>query len=252
MMKFFRTIRQNLIEKGKLRKYLVYAIGEILLVVIGILIALQINNWNENQKSKNIEQQYLHALQEEFRGNLKSLEEVMKINEKNLNSALELSKFTGPTLPQISDKKLAALIFDILNKEVFFKTNSGVLEEVIGSGKLVVISNTKLRTSISSWNGELAKVRKQEEELARWRFGLLDFGKVHDNVRKTYTEAKGQFFDLPNSQFETRIGEGLQFVEFENLLFYFITASAFTNKYFYTDLKIEIQEILKLINEELK
>jgi hypothetical protein len=46
MLKFFRRIRRKLLDEGSLRKYLVYAIGEITLVVIGILIALQINNWN--------------------------------------------------------------------------------------------------------------------------------------------------------------------------------------------------------------
>jgi len=52
MIKLFRKIRQNLLSEGKTRKYLKYAVGEILLVVIGILIALQINNWNEEQKRK--------------------------------------------------------------------------------------------------------------------------------------------------------------------------------------------------------
>ena len=50
MIKFFRHIRQNLIMENKTSKYLKYAIGEIILVVIGILIALQVNNWNENRK----------------------------------------------------------------------------------------------------------------------------------------------------------------------------------------------------------
>ena len=49
MIKFFRKIRQNLIIENKTSKYFKYAIGEIILVVIGILIALQINNWNENR-----------------------------------------------------------------------------------------------------------------------------------------------------------------------------------------------------------
>lgn len=55
MIKFFRKIRQKLLSEGKTGKYLKYAIGEIVLVVIGILIALQINNWNENRKAEIIE-----------------------------------------------------------------------------------------------------------------------------------------------------------------------------------------------------
>lgn len=52
MIKFFREIRQNLLNQGKTGKYFKYAIGEIVLVVIGILIALQINNWNEWRKDR--------------------------------------------------------------------------------------------------------------------------------------------------------------------------------------------------------
>lgn len=59
MLKFFRKIRQNLIDKGYVKRYLLYAIGEILLVVIGILIALQINNWNANRNlNKEMESTY--------------------------------------------------------------------------------------------------------------------------------------------------------------------------------------------------
>mgnify|MGYP001591841413 CR=1 FL=1 len=56
MIKFFRRIRQGLLSENKFSKYLLYAIGEIILVVIGILIALQINNWNEKRKNDNIKQ----------------------------------------------------------------------------------------------------------------------------------------------------------------------------------------------------
>ena len=52
MIKFFRTIRQNLLNEGRTTKYLKYAIGEIVLVLIGILIALTINNWNQERQQK--------------------------------------------------------------------------------------------------------------------------------------------------------------------------------------------------------
>ena len=59
MIKFFRHIRQKLLTENKVSKYLLYAIGEIILVVIGILIALQINNWNEYQKQLKTEKEIL-------------------------------------------------------------------------------------------------------------------------------------------------------------------------------------------------
>ena len=52
MLRFFRQIRQRLLTDNKFSKYLLYAVGEILLVMIGILLALQVNNWNEARKSR--------------------------------------------------------------------------------------------------------------------------------------------------------------------------------------------------------
>ncbi|MBU3822026.1 hypothetical protein KO566_08145 [Flavobacteriaceae bacterium XHP0103] len=86
MIKFFRKIRQELLNEGKTSKYLKYAVGEIILVVIGILIALQINNWNENRKSRQLEllniEQLILDIQED------SIDIQNKINRlpKHLNS----------------------------------------------------------------------------------------------------------------------------------------------------------------------
>jgi hypothetical protein len=69
MIKFFRKIRQNLLSEGKTGKYLKYAFGEIILVVIGILIALQINNWNESRKEKALEKKVLVELKKCLKNN---------------------------------------------------------------------------------------------------------------------------------------------------------------------------------------
>ena len=66
MLKFFRKIRKNLIEQDNVRKYLLYAIGEILLVVIGILIALQINNWNDSKKQYRADIEFLNNMRGEI------------------------------------------------------------------------------------------------------------------------------------------------------------------------------------------
>ena len=71
MIKFFRHIRQKLLSEDRFSKYLLYAIGEIVLVVIGILIALQINNWNENRINNKLELQYLKRLEKDIRESIK-------------------------------------------------------------------------------------------------------------------------------------------------------------------------------------
>lgn len=69
MIKLFRNIRKKLLAEGKTANYLKYAIGEIFLVVIGILIALQINNWNENRKEKTLERKVLIELMKSLENN---------------------------------------------------------------------------------------------------------------------------------------------------------------------------------------
>ena len=88
MIKFFRKIRQNLLMENKTGKYFKYAIGEIVLVVIGILIALQINNWNENQKKTVLESQYLIRLKEEAKWNIQQIE---RSKQLYLHSSKELN-----------------------------------------------------------------------------------------------------------------------------------------------------------------
>ena len=74
MINFFRKIRQKLLQENRVSKYLIYAFGEIVLVVIGILIALQINNWNEQQKQNSILDKYYKNLVQEFEGILQEFE----------------------------------------------------------------------------------------------------------------------------------------------------------------------------------
>ena len=81
MIKFFRKIRQKLLTENKFSKYLLYAIGEIVLVVIGILIALQINNWNETQKD-----------QHELTNILQNIAMDMRVDALNLKDNLEYAK----------------------------------------------------------------------------------------------------------------------------------------------------------------
>ena len=86
MIKFFRTIRKDLMEKNKTGKYLKYAIGEIILVVIGILIALSINNWNKHTKTLDLEQVFLVDLKEDLNRNKELLKEDIHENTLSISS----------------------------------------------------------------------------------------------------------------------------------------------------------------------
>lgn len=92
MIKFFRQIRKSLLSEGKTGKYLKYAIGEIILVVIGILIALQINTWNQNRIDLKIEKQLLSEVLEN-----------LELNEQRLKKSIEEEYRTGESIQYVVD-----------------------------------------------------------------------------------------------------------------------------------------------------
>ncbi|MBN3521007.1 hypothetical protein JYB62_13440 [Algoriphagus lutimaris] len=87
MISFFRKIRQKLLQQNRITRYLLYAIGEIFLVVVGILIALQVNNWNEERKSNNVSSQTIQKLQAELSEVKAEIEKAIEVNEMILSWA---------------------------------------------------------------------------------------------------------------------------------------------------------------------
>ncbi len=96
MIKFFRKIRQNLLIENKTGKYLKYAIGEIILVVIGILIALQINNWNENQKKKKQLDAIYTTIEQNLKTDLNTLKVPIEFYERLDSTLLSILTTTYP------------------------------------------------------------------------------------------------------------------------------------------------------------
>lgn len=152
MISFLRKIRQKFLSESRFRKYFIYAFGEIILVVIGILIALQINNWNDGQKNLKKEQQVLQNLKAEFVQNLEELQRDHKINLRCLNACiqfLELEK-TEKANPQTLDS-LLGMAFDFAT----FDARLGVINDVSSTGKLELIRDENLRLLLNQWTGEL-------------------------------------------------------------------------------------------------
>ncbi|MDT0557843.1 DUF6090 family protein [Ichthyenterobacterium sp. W332] len=154
MIKFFRHIRKNLLMENKTGKYFKYAIGEIILVVIGILIALQINNWNESRNARNEEQIILKALKTEVSENQKILTKDLKRHSNVLRLLTELGNYIEPKPKLITDKRLDSLMFSI-GWLPTYTPKEGVINSVITSGKISLIKNNELNSKLASWNSFL-------------------------------------------------------------------------------------------------
>lgn len=150
MIKLFRKIRQQLLTENKFSKYILYAIGEIILVVIGILIALQINNWNENEKSKKLEQVVLKNLAQENKANQTSLQQLIQTvsNCYEANYAL-MGLFTKDDA-FLSTQNIDSLLFNSLEFDRF-SPSENVLQELLSSGKLDIIESDALKNSLFDW-----------------------------------------------------------------------------------------------------
>ena len=105
MIKFFRKIRQNLLVENKFSKYLFYAIGEILLVVIGILIAVNINNWNEHKQSQNEFKSILTTIKTDLERDTLMAQGVIKYYKKNEETSLKVinKKITFDNIEECKD-----------------------------------------------------------------------------------------------------------------------------------------------------
>ena len=146
MLKFFRKIRFKLLEEGFFKKYLFYAFGEILLVVIGILIAMQINNWNEARKRKMQEIKTLKELRSDLFQNLTDIKSNIIRYEKSKSSSKIILYHIENHLPY-SDS-LDKHFFNLI-PYVQFTINQTTYENLKSIG-FDLISNDSLRASISN------------------------------------------------------------------------------------------------------
>ena len=145
MIKFFRTIRQELVMQNKSTKYLKYALGEIILVVIGILIALQINNWNESRKAKVKEVEILKDFQEGLRFDIVQLDSVILQYERAQGAITKVLNHLENNLPY-SD----SLDYFFFDTALLFETGGltdGVYE-TLKSGGFDLITNKMIRDQI--------------------------------------------------------------------------------------------------------
>ena len=153
MIKFFRKIRYDLVEKNKTGKYFKYAIGEILLVIIGILIALQINNWNDNRIERKELNSSLHSMIDELNQNIQFLEDEKEDKQKRL---LAIDNFKNIVDFSQDQKHIVFTVSDEIKSKEFNTIYKSLKDE----NKIRLIQSQELRNQITTfYEYELASIR---------------------------------------------------------------------------------------------
>ncbi len=239
MIKFFRKIRQKLLSENKVSKYLLYAIGEIILVVIGILIALQINNWNENRKDKQLEENLLIQLSEDIKTNIAELERSHKSNKGRNYSSNMVIKALKQDLP----------FNDSISKHFEQTHGMGFLGldhptfDVIKSKGLGIISNDSLRKKIQATFKTYEVIQKFQDRV----------NTESDNTLNKYQQELQIIIEAP---YKGGNNQPLDYEELKSNFKYINTLQDNSNNLYamalYTEKILKWnQDLLKLINEEL-
>lgn len=188
MIKFFRHIRKSLIDTNQMGKYFKYAFGEILLVVIGILIALQVNNWNNEKNNRKKESLLLKQIHRDFKSNKEQLDSIVIINKKKQKA---LTIFLDELLAKPDSSaidtllKYAGEIYAIKT----FNPSNGAVQALISSSSFELIQDEVLRDLLISWQ-DVYKDYSEEEQLER-TYQIQNFTpymRKHFNALKPYSK----------------------------------------------------------------
>ena len=240
-------------ETGKTGKYFKYAIGEILLVMIGILLALQVNNWNENRKNSTIEQNTLMSLKSDLESALIQLD--TKINQNESFRAAD-----SILLDIMHFKKHVAIdsIENLILSHIFspgFDPELGTLNEILSTGKMEVIKNRTLRKHISTWNKYMDELSEVDEKLAHLDLQVKEplYSKLipmKNTLSVFLSSVHESAADIPKSNFEWNPEALFKTIEFENMLSNYMIYSSIQYKRL-IDIKQNINEMISLINQDI-
>ncbi len=162
MLRFFRLLRRKLLEEGDIRKYIWYAIGEILLVVLGILIALQINNWNEDRILRNKEVKLLSQIQSDLTINASRIDDLI--------GSLDISRNSADSLIWSFRYKESVAGFSahisIIHRRFFFSPATSGYAQLRGSLGTIIENDDLRNRLVQLYEVDIREISKTEELIA--------------------------------------------------------------------------------------
>lgn len=215
MLKFFRRIRRKLIDEGNLKRYLIYAIGEILLVVIGILIALQVNNSNQKRLDKKKEALLLKEIHTEFKFNKAEMQNTREYYSLAKNNASKIISLF-PIQPENVDLDSLANYLDGITFNPSFDVSRGSIENLKYASSFEIISNEELRTLLLRFDDLVADYADRESRSKNFSIDYLDpYLRLHipSPARIGIMESRTDLSFLATTEFENLIKGRLQKIQ---------------------------------------
>jgi len=251
MINFFRKTRKKMADDNKPMKYMRYAIGEIALVMVGILLALQVNDWNENRKENKIGINALIKLKKEFIENQNLINVVITLHEKTDYATIRLLELISPYATQHKVDSLGYYINDLIFIPKYSPKKS-VLSSLISSGDINFIKNEDIIQKITNWNGQLEEYNYFISMNSSISIDLIIPYTVKNYTMKNFksTGVYEEWDDHISSEFDLDQNILLTSMEFENLVEQRRLASRGLT-IFAKNLKIVQTEIIQLISKEL-
>jgi len=252
-------------EKNKTGKYLKYAFGEIVLVVIGILLALQINNWNQERQNRIQEGILLTQLLNEYSNNLDQLNSKIETRDNIMRSSLAILDYRGLNEGQINTDSLNMHIARTLTRPTF-DPELGVTNELTNSGKLYYLTNTELRNSITAFPSFLSELREEEmvsfnlieERLFPFLIDNYQLGAILSNNMTDHSfQSKMEMIDLKRKKMAVNLFKNnspfelVNNPDMEDYMALSYTNTEYTNLQSF-GVKSKIEKIINLINKEIE
>jgi hypothetical protein len=249
-MKLFRKIRQRLLAQNRGTRYLLYAVGEIVLVVIGILIALQINNWNQQRQRNNQETIYLEDLKRDFLFDIETLHQKIAQNENAIESVTQVMTLIS-SKTELSDPEIIQFyqLITPLCGESYFIPEQGTIHQIEAGSAGNYIQNKALKDQIFRYYSS----REREEKNMEQSVQLYQHNFITPNILSIG-------FDPLVSEMALNGNYELDPIDFSSLLKnkQFISALVMKNSScanqnrMYKRTQEEAQQMISLINDELK
>jgi hypothetical protein len=246
MINFFRKIRQQLLNENKFSKYLLYAIGEIVLVVIGILIALSINNWNEHRKSRLQEVNILTKLNTDLKANLIEIKGLKDMTEKRIKASQTILNYFEER-KAIDDKLKRS--FELINTDDLFN-NANTAYKYIENQGVNILTNDSILSKIT-WMYERDFKNISNREKTNWQILTDDLRPLMDiylEVSEPQDKLFNEVYELNKPIDMKALSENKQFknVIVRNMNFMLLRLR------WQTETLIELEELIQEVELEIQ